>query len=100
MRNGRLGGLLALPALASCSLFLDFDALQKGSGGTTGTGGSAGSGTGGTSGAGTSGAGGTSGMSGSGTSGESAGGSPECPAECFHDDPCLLDGCNSDGTCR
>ena len=115
-----LAGLFVLPALASCSALLDFDALQKGTGGgagvssgaaagSVGTGGSvAGSGSGGTGGSGgeggvpEGGAGGTAGKGGAaGTGGSSAnGGAAECPTECFHDDPCLVDGCNSDGSCK
>jgi hypothetical protein len=106
-RRYRLISLLAVPGLASCSFLLDFDALQEGGGvagsGTAATGGSAAragfggggspAGSGGTS---NSGEGGATGATG-GTAG--SGVTPECPEECFHDDPCLLDGCNTDGSC-
>lgn len=89
--------LLALPALASCSLLLDFDSLQAGTGGSAGAGGSGG--TAGTAGGGTSGGG--TGGSDAGSTGEGASaGTSACPEECFHDDPCLVSGCTPDGECK
>jgi hypothetical protein len=76
-------------AVLSCSFILDFDELQKKqgkhSGGTAGSGGS----TGGSDVGGSSGDAGTSGSAGAGA----------CPASCFDDDPCTLDGCTTDGDC-
>jgi hypothetical protein len=120
MADRRLLALLALPGLAACSFLLDFDALQQGSGGAAGLGtaaaagngagaglGGSGSPAGGSSGAGEGGDGGLAGTptGGSATGGSATGGSagsagsPACPDECFHDDPCLLDGCDDDGAC-
>jgi hypothetical protein len=89
MVSRALVGLCTLPLLASCSLLLDFDALQKGTGGRGGSGGTS---NGGESGAPEGATGGNPGPAG-------AAGGGACPAECFHDDPCLVDGCNSDGSC-
>jgi len=101
---------LAAPVLASCSLLLDFDSLQEGTGGTggtaPGTGGSSGSaGSGGSAGlAGTStgGSGGSdAGFTGEGaTAGDLGSGGAACPDECFHDDPCLVSGCTPSGECK
>ncbi len=114
MRKSALLSLLGLPALASCSFLLDFDALQQGSGGkagsgsaaTGGSGAAAGMGGGGSpaagssgNGAGESGEGGMSGKAGSATGGNAGSGTVDCPDECFHDDPCLRGGCDSDGSC-
>jgi len=101
--------LLGAPVLASCSLLLDFDSLQQGTGGSGGTGASGGS-------AAASGAGGSAAVAGSatgGTGGSDAGSTGEgaaagdlgtggaaCPDECFHADPCLVSGCTPDGECR
>ena len=95
--------LLAAPALASCSILLDFDSLQAGTGGSAGIPGSAGAAASGAVG-GTS-RGGTGGSTGgSAAEGASAGdlgtGGVACPEECFHDDPCLVSGCTPDGECK
>jgi hypothetical protein len=105
-----LAAFFALPVVASCSALLDFDALQKGTGGAAASGaaagkaGTAGTGTsGGASGEGGASSGGTAtgGKGGSsGTGGGGGEGGVACPAECFHDDPCLVDGCNEDGSCK
>ena len=74
--------------LVSCVWILDFDELQTetdddaASGGTSSGGGSGGSGV-------TGGTGATAG----------AGGAEDCPASCFDDDPCTLDGCTPEGEC-
>src|SRR5690349_24730787 len=63
--------------------------------GKSGTGGSAGSGTGGSSGD-----SGEGGMATGGTGGSGGtSGAPECPDECFHDDPCVKSGCDENGAC-
>jgi hypothetical protein len=91
MSTRALSVLLVLPTLASCSFLLDFDSLQKGSGGSAGMGAGGG---GGSAGAGVGAEGGTGALGPSG-----AGGGGECPATCFHDDPCLESGCDADGNC-
>lgn len=89
MRSRRLPlpALALAPALASCAFILDFDSLQaekdSGQGGVLLTGGSAGRG-------------GSDGM----TAGDIGfGGNLFCPAECFDDDPCTVDGCDSNEEC-
>lgn len=98
--------LVAAPVLASCSLLLDFDSLQSGTGGTAGTGGAAGlAGAGGSAASGGTSHGGSAGSD-AGANGEGAAagdlgvGGAACPDECFHDDPCLVSGCTPNGECK
>jgi hypothetical protein len=93
-----LSALLTLPALASCSFLLDFDALQKGAGGMAG-GGHAGSSAAGSSSGGVSAEGGAPEGATSGVGPAGAAGAGECPSECFHNDPCVRDGCDASGRC-
>jgi hypothetical protein len=96
-----LPALFVLPALASCSFLLDFGSLQKGSGGGAGAAGRAGSGSNvaGSSSGGTPAEGGAPEGATGGSGPAGAGGNGTCPAECFHNDPCLESGCDAEGNC-